>query len=162
MGTPKFLAGIQAADWPEKHCHSLENLFYIIENHEKHVDPHVNEALLMYTDCIRQHWHCALRQDKGYEISVLNKKLLSYKMEELRGKHADKTLPQVSHLVLQSCTQIWTDRHTYTFKLSSLTMRTHIRSITALIITALTTIALPKKMLLLLSPRYNNCSHNLL
>lgn len=39
-GVTKFLAGIQAADWPEKQCPALENVLYILQNHEERLDLH--------------------------------------------------------------------------------------------------------------------------
>ncbi|KAJ6618232.1 hypothetical protein B0H10DRAFT_1795543 [Mycena sp. CBHHK59/15] len=83
-----FLAAIDAAGWPKEHRAALASFFYAIENHPLRMnhDDHVDTILVIYAARARRFWHDLLTQDKGFNIAIINDKLLEQISQEFHNK----------------------------------------------------------------------------
>ncbi|KAJ7194281.1 hypothetical protein GGX14DRAFT_537402 [Mycena pura] len=83
-----FLAGIDDASWPTEHRTAMATFFYRIENHPSRLqhDPHAEQILVMYQAKARRFWHDALAQNKGFNLAIINDKLLETVAREFHNK----------------------------------------------------------------------------
>ncbi|KAJ7653833.1 hypothetical protein B0H17DRAFT_1214542 [Mycena rosella] len=73
-----FLAAIEVAGWPQEHRAALASFFYAIESHSSRMnhDEYAETALVIYAARARQFWHESLSQGRGFNIAIINERLL--------------------------------------------------------------------------------------
>ncbi|KAJ6496855.1 hypothetical protein DFH09DRAFT_945761 [Mycena vulgaris] len=83
-----FLAAIEAAGWPKEHRAALASFFYAIETHPSRMnhDDYADTILVIYAARARRFWHDLLAQDKGFNIAIINDKLLEQISQEFHNK----------------------------------------------------------------------------
>ncbi|KAJ7866700.1 hypothetical protein B0H13DRAFT_1636535 [Mycena leptocephala] len=83
-----FLAAIEAAGWPLDHRAALASFFYAIENHETRMnhDDYADVILVIYAARSRRFWHDALAQGRGFNLELINEKLLGQISQEFHNK----------------------------------------------------------------------------
>ncbi|THH08017.1 hypothetical protein EW146_g9122 [Bondarzewia mesenterica] len=68
---------VMIAGWPEAHVSSLLHFFSEINSHRYRARlPYGPRALLMYQATVRRAWHDELARGRGFNISLINEKLL--------------------------------------------------------------------------------------
>ncbi|KAJ6618628.1 hypothetical protein B0H10DRAFT_2217583 [Mycena sp. CBHHK59/15] len=83
-----YLAAIEAAGWPNPHRAALASFFYAIENHPSRMnhDDYADSILVIYTSRSRRFWHDSLSQGKGFNIAIINEKLMEQISTEFHNK----------------------------------------------------------------------------
>ncbi|KAJ7264095.1 hypothetical protein B0H12DRAFT_1012135 [Mycena haematopus] len=83
-----YLAGIEAAGWPVEHRAALSSFFYAIEVHPSRMnhDEHADGILVIYQARARRFWHDMLSQNKGFNLAIINGKLLDQISQEFHNK----------------------------------------------------------------------------
>lgn len=86
-----FLAAIEDAGWPTEHRTAMATFFYRIENHPSRMqgDSHAQEILVIYQARARRSWHDMLSQNKGFNLALINDKLLETVSREFHNKLRD-------------------------------------------------------------------------
>ncbi|KAJ7619876.1 hypothetical protein B0H17DRAFT_964849 [Mycena rosella] len=83
-----FLAAIEAAGWPVEHRAALASFFYAIENHDTRMnhDDYADAILVIYAARSRRFWHDMLAQGRGFNLALINEKLLGQISQEFHNK----------------------------------------------------------------------------
>ncbi|KAJ7017828.1 hypothetical protein C8F04DRAFT_978440 [Mycena alexandri] len=83
-----FLTAIEAATWPTDHRTAMATFFYRIENHSSRMnhDDYAENILVIYQARARRYWHDMLAQGKGFNIALINDKLLEQISNEFHNK----------------------------------------------------------------------------
>ncbi|KIJ11596.1 hypothetical protein PAXINDRAFT_84246 [Paxillus involutus ATCC 200175] len=71
-----FLDHAKKANWPITNLDTLTKFFWFLETHPSLQIPLGEKIILTYTSCIRFDWHRELKAGRGYNISVINSRLL--------------------------------------------------------------------------------------
>ena len=89
IGKTSFLIHISQAGWPEDLVDVLSHFYIQLEMHEMRSRKHGEEILLIYQARVRLSWHDALKRGEGFDLSVINDKLLSAVSEEYWDQFRD-------------------------------------------------------------------------
>ncbi|KAJ6548915.1 hypothetical protein B0H19DRAFT_952538 [Mycena capillaripes] len=83
-----FLAAIEAAGWPKEHRAAITTFFYAIEKHSSRMnhDDYADNILVIYQARARCHWHDMLNQGNGFNIGIINDRLLDQISQEFHNK----------------------------------------------------------------------------
>ncbi|KAJ7924262.1 hypothetical protein B0H13DRAFT_1601859 [Mycena leptocephala] len=83
-----FLAAIEAAGWPKEHRAAVSSFFYAIENQPSRMnhDDYADIILVMYQARTRRYWHDMLDQGLGFNIAIINDRLLEQISQEFHNK----------------------------------------------------------------------------
>jgi hypothetical protein len=83
-----FLAAIEAAGWPKEHCAAVSSFFRAIENHPSRMnhDDYAETILVIYQARTRRYWHDILDQNLGFNIAIINYRLLEQISQEFLNK----------------------------------------------------------------------------
>ncbi|KAJ7156784.1 hypothetical protein C8R46DRAFT_909799 [Mycena filopes] len=73
-----YLGALEAAGWPQAYRAMMATFFYGIENHDSRLnhDEYADNILIIYQAESRRFWHGALTQGKGFNLALINDKLL--------------------------------------------------------------------------------------
>ncbi|KAJ7110352.1 hypothetical protein C8R43DRAFT_904344 [Mycena crocata] len=73
-----FLVAIENAGWPPQHRTALQTFFYALEFHPSrlHHDEHVDNVLVLYQAKARRNWHDMMARKQGFNLALINEKLL--------------------------------------------------------------------------------------
>ncbi|KAJ6482381.1 hypothetical protein DFH09DRAFT_1462357, partial [Mycena vulgaris] len=95
-----YLAALEAAGWPNPHRASLASFFYTIENHPSRMnhDDYADSILVIYAARARRFWHDQLSQGKGFNIAIVNDKLMDQISTEFHNKLRSSRYRTVRHL----------------------------------------------------------------
>ncbi|KII82872.1 hypothetical protein PLICRDRAFT_180951 [Plicaturopsis crispa FD-325 SS-3] len=83
MGRHAFLRAASKASWPEGHISALADFFFEIETSPYRSRPNGERALMRYQARVRRDWHDHLERNEGFNIALINDKLLSSMADEL-------------------------------------------------------------------------------
>lgn len=70
-------------NWPQKHVQSLAHFFFNIELDPMRSRPNGEKILIAYQAKVRRQWHDDLSRGLGFNIALINQKLLSTVAEEV-------------------------------------------------------------------------------
>ncbi|KAJ6518998.1 hypothetical protein C8R45DRAFT_1048107 [Mycena sanguinolenta] len=83
-----YLAAIEAAGWPKEHRGTISSFLYAIENHPSRMnhDDYADNILVIYQARARRHWHDMLGQGNGFNLAIINDRLLDQISQEFHNK----------------------------------------------------------------------------
>ncbi|KAF8835006.1 hypothetical protein BDN67DRAFT_868507, partial [Paxillus ammoniavirescens] len=71
-----FLDHAKKANWPAANLNALTKFFWFLETHPSVQLLLGEKIILTYASCVRLNWHRELKAGRGYDISVINGRLL--------------------------------------------------------------------------------------
>ena len=81
--------------WLEEHAKSLANFFFKLELHPRKWQANSKKALIIYQSHVRRAWFNALKQNKGFNIELIEEELLRSIAEELNNSIQEHNMEQV-------------------------------------------------------------------
>ena len=94
-----YLRQISKLKWPPKHVEALTTFFFNLEIHEYRNKIKGDEALLSYACRSRREWHTKLKLNVGFNIGIINERLLRKAYDEIWDDRRERAISTVS----QSC-----------------------------------------------------------
>jgi hypothetical protein len=96
-----MLEDMVRAGYPEQYTTSLQQFFYILENHELRRQPYGDEILVLLQARVRRDWHADVKRKEGWDIAKFKRLLLQQIKEEFHDSLRLKKLREVCyHLFL--------------------------------------------------------------
>ncbi|KAF8123258.1 hypothetical protein EV363DRAFT_1404015 [Boletus edulis] len=99
-----FLEFAKKANWPSVNLDAVAKFFWFLETHPLLQLPLGEKTILTYAARVRQDWHRVLKVERGYDISIINSRLMSYISDEVRAfedqqvKSQRRVIPQSTAL----------------------------------------------------------------
>ncbi|KIK98419.1 hypothetical protein PAXRUDRAFT_9550 [Paxillus rubicundulus Ve08.2h10] len=95
-----FLDYAKKTNWPVINLNALVKFFWFLETHPSLQIPLREKIILTYTSRVCFDWHRELKAGRGYNISVINSRLLDTITQDIEGRQIQgKYLPSVLSLV---------------------------------------------------------------
>lgn len=94
-----YLRLVAKHKWPPKHVEALTHFFFNLEIHEYRNITKGDEALLSYACRSRREWHTRLKLNEGFNIGIINERLLRKAYDEIWDNRRERAIGTVS----QSC-----------------------------------------------------------
>ena len=76
--------------WPREHAESIATFFLNLEVHPRRSQTNGKRALMVYQSRVRREWFDRLKNDRGFNISIIQNDLLRTYAEELNDTIRDK------------------------------------------------------------------------
>jgi len=83
IGKNTLLWCMDQCDWPQKHVQSFAHFYFNIEIEPMHSQPNGKRVLIANQAKVRRQWHDDLARGQGFNIALINQKLLSTIAEEV-------------------------------------------------------------------------------
>lgn len=93
---------MEICEWPRKHIDSFTLFYFNLEINEMCSQTHRERILLAYQARVRRQWHEDLMRQKGFNITIINQKLLSSVAEEVWDSICTESIKQVSDILTSS------------------------------------------------------------
>ncbi|KAF8808236.1 hypothetical protein BYT27DRAFT_7255740 [Phlegmacium glaucopus] len=84
--------------WPTKHIQALAHFFMNLETHPYRHRPFGEKSLLIYQARARRNWHDLLKQNKAFNIAIINDNLLQTIHREVLDGEQTNLIKEVSYL----------------------------------------------------------------
>ncbi|KAJ7648791.1 hypothetical protein DFH06DRAFT_948891, partial [Mycena polygramma] len=83
-----YMSAIGAAGWSTEHRAAISSFFYAIENHPSRMnhDDYADNILIIYQARARRFWHDMLAQGTGFNLAIINDKLVEKISQEYHNK----------------------------------------------------------------------------
>lgn len=94
-----FMDYAKKADWPNVNLDSLSKFFWYLETHPLLHVPLGVKTVLTYAARVRYHWHREVKAGRGYDIAIINSRLLNTISDEIRALDEQQTKTQASRLL---------------------------------------------------------------
>lgn len=91
-----YLRQISKLKWPPKHIDALTTFFFNLEIHEYRNRNKGDEALLSYACRSRREWHVKLKLNEGFNIAIINARLLREALDEIWDERRELAVSRVS------------------------------------------------------------------
>ncbi|KAH9018588.1 hypothetical protein EDB85DRAFT_2075909 [Lactarius pseudohatsudake] len=85
----------QSGVWPLAHVESLATFFVALELHPRRVQDNGNEVLILYQSRVRREWFDAFKQDRGFDIEVINEAFMQSLAETVNNRAQDQKMEQL-------------------------------------------------------------------
>ena len=93
-----YLRQISKLKWPPKHIEALTTFFFNLEIHEYRNKIKGDEALLSYACRSRREWHTKLKLNVGFNIGIINERLLRKAYDEIWDDRRERAISTVEAL----------------------------------------------------------------
>ncbi|KAF8833212.1 hypothetical protein BDN67DRAFT_1059011 [Paxillus ammoniavirescens] len=94
-----FLNHAKKANWPTTNLDALAKFFWFLEIHPSVQLPLGEKIILTYASRVRLDWHRELKAGRGYDISVINGRLLDTITRDIEGHDNDRVKSKASNSV---------------------------------------------------------------
>ncbi|KAH9024264.1 hypothetical protein EDB85DRAFT_1870190 [Lactarius pseudohatsudake] len=85
----------QSRVWPQAHVESLAAFFVALELHPRRVQDNGNETLILYQSRVRREWFDAFKQERGFDIEIINEAFLQSLAKTVNNRAQDRKFEQV-------------------------------------------------------------------
>ena len=100
LAKTNYVRHITKANWPHLHVQSIVDLFFELENHPWRIRLNGERVLLLYLDHVRKEWHTRLALGDGFNIAIINSRLLDEVNDEVwNTSQSDGLMRSVSSLL---------------------------------------------------------------
>lgn len=100
LAKTNYVRHITKANWPHLHVQSIVDLFFELENHPWRIRLNGERVLLLYLDRVRKEWHTRLALGDGFNIAIINSRLLDEVNDEVwNTSQSDGLMRSVSSLL---------------------------------------------------------------
>lgn len=83
LSKTNYVNHITKASWPQLHVQSIVDLFFELDNHPWRTRLNGERVLLLYLDRVRKEWHTRLATGIGFNIAIINTRLLDEVNDEV-------------------------------------------------------------------------------
>ena len=105
LAKTNYVRHITKASWPHLHVQSIVDLFFELENHPWRIRLNGERVLLLYLDRVRKEWHTRLALGDGFNIAIINSRLLDEVNDEVWNTSQSDSLMRSVFLISASVYQ---------------------------------------------------------